>query len=166
MSERTFAQSARAGIEQAIYQGLLQLDARQFHLWLDATAPEFRYRIEAYSPEIRKPMTWLAHDRDGLRALIELLAKHHTDSAVWTRHAVVYTLAASDADTFSVVTSLAVYHTRVDVGDSHAQGGQSHLFAVGRYHDVVRLVGGAWLLSERIVRLDTLQLGIGSHFIV
>lgn len=158
--------SAMAGIEQAIYRGLLLLDARQFRAWLDTTTADFRYRIEAYSHEIRRPMTWLAHDREGLTALIELLPKHHTTGAVWTRHAVVYTIAQSGEDAFDVVTSLAVYHTLVDVGDAHAQGGSSRLFAVGRYHDTVRLVGGAWLLAERCVRLDTLQLGIGSHFIV
>ena len=166
MSEQTTNERARAGIEQAIYQGLLHLDARKFELWLHATAPEFRYRIEAHSPELRKRMTWLAHDRDGLRALLELLPKHHTNSAVWTRHGVVYTIASSGPDSWNVVTSLAAYHTVVDVGDAHAQAGSSHLFAVGRYHDVIRLIDGAWVLSERTVRLDTLQLGIGSHFIV
>jgi len=157
---------ARAGIEQAIYRGLLQLDARQFLQWLDGTTPDFRYRIEAHSHELRRPMTWLAHDREGLRALIELLPKHHTNRAVWTRHATVYTVDSAGQDAFDVVTQLAVYHTLVDVGDAHAQAGSSHLFAVGRYHDTVRLVGGTWLLAERTVRLDTLQLGIGSHFIV
>lgn len=166
MADQPVATATRAGIEQAIYRGLLLLDARQFTEWLDGTTPDFRYRIEAYSHEIRRPMTWLAHDREGLRALIELLPKHHTNGAVWTRHAVVYTVAADAEDSFKVVTSLAAYHTLVDVGDAHAQAGSSHLFAVGRYHDTVRLVGGAWLLAERIVRLDTLQLGIGSHLIV
>ena len=44
-------------------------------------------------------------------------------------------------------------------------GGSSKLFAVGRYHDRLRRDGERWLLTERVVRLQTRQLGVGSHLL-
>jgi methanesulfonate monooxygenase small subunit len=155
----------RAGIEEVLYGGCLLLDELRFGPWLELTAPELRYRIQAYSPDIRKQMTWLDHDRKGLAALLEILPKHHVDGAQWVRHAVLYTLTREADDAVRAVTSLAIFHTVVDVGDAHLDGGSSRLFAVGRYHDRFRLEHGRWLLAERTVKLETRQLGIGTHLI-
>lgn len=153
----------RAAIEDAVYRGAIYLDERKFGNWLDLTAPEFRYRIQAYSPELRKDMTWLDHDRAGLAALIELLPKHHTNTADWLRHVVLQTIDPEADGSVRAVSSVAVFHTVVDVGDSHVDGGSSKLFVVGRYVDRFRPEGERWLLSDRTVRLQTRQLGIGSH---
>ena len=76
---------------------------------------------------------------------------------------VLYALKrVGDADV-EAVSSLAIFHTVVDIGDSHVEGGASHLFALGRYYDRFRLQRGHWRLAERTVRLETRQLGIGSH---
>jgi methanesulfonate monooxygenase subunit beta len=50
-----------------------------------------------------------------------------------------------------------VYKTALD-------GGATGLFAVGKYFDTVSLEGEEPLLTGRDVRLDTRDLGIGSHF--
>jgi methanesulfonate monooxygenase small subunit len=110
-------------------------------------------------------MIWLEHDRKGLSALFELLPKHHVNGAQWLRHATVYSVLPEEADTVRAVTSLAIFHTAVDVGDVQLEGGSSRLFAVGRYHDRLRLEAGRWLLAKRVVRLETRVLGIGSHLI-
>lgn len=153
----------RATIAEVVYRSALYLDERRFGDFLDLTAPDFRYRIEAHSPEIRRHMTWLDHDREGMSALIELLPKHHLNGAVWLRHVVVYTVDRPSADEASVVSSVAVYQTLVDIGDSHAEGGSTQLFLAGRYRDRLRRVEDRWLLADRVVELDTRQLGVGSH---
>jgi methanesulfonate monooxygenase subunit beta len=153
----------RATIEEVVYRASFLLDDRQFGTWLDTTAPDFVYRIVAYSPELKKDMTWLEHDRSGMAALIELLPKHHTNGANWLRQVVVGNVRSQADDTLEVTSSLSIFHTLLDVGDAHIEGGSSRLFAVGRYQDTYRQAGGSWLLSERTVRLQTRQLGVGSH---
>ena len=156
----------RAAIEEVVYAGCLALDESAFSAFLELASDDLRYRITAYSPEIRKDMTWLDHDRNGLVALFELLPKHHVNHADWHRQAVVYTIARTGPTEARAVTSLVVHHTLRDVGDSHVHGGSTSLFAVGRYHDHFRFEQGRWLLTERTVRLETRQLGVGSHLIV
>jgi methanesulfonate monooxygenase small subunit len=156
----------RAAVEDVVYSGCLLQDQLAFHAWLELTAPELSYRITAYSPEIRRDMTWLEHDRAGLYALFELLPKHHVNHAQWQRHASVYQVSAESPSVLRAVTSLVVHHTVLDVGDVHLEAGATSVFAVGRYLDTFRLEQGRWLLSDRTVRLETRQLGIGTHLIV
>ncbi len=153
----------RAALEDVLQRGVLSLDRGRYDEWLSLTAPELRYRITAYSPELRKDMTWLDHDRRGMAALIELLPKHHTSGADWLRQVVLGTVEVESEGAVHTVSSLAVFHTTFDVGDSHIDGGSSALFVVGHYDDRFRLEGGHWLLAERTVRLHTRQLGIGAH---
>jgi len=153
----------RAAIEEVVYRSALYLDELRFGDWLDLTGAEFHYRIEAYSPELRKDMVWLEHDRAGMAALVELLPRHHVNGAKWHRHTVLYTLTADAEDRVTAVSSLTVHHTQIDVGDAHVEGGSSRLFLVGRYYDRLRHDGDRWLLEDRSVRVDTRQLGVGSH---
>jgi methanesulfonate monooxygenase subunit beta len=153
----------RGEISEVVYRSALFLDERRFGEWLDLTAPEFHYRIEAYSPDLRKDMVWLEHDRAGMAALIELLPKHHLNGAVWHRHVALYAITPENEQRVHVTSSLVVHQTAVDVGDSHAEGGGSRLFLVGRYYDRLRRDGERWLLTDRVVRVDTRELGIGSH---
>ena len=152
--------------EELIYRGAALLDQRRFDDWLQLTAAKFHYRIGAYSPEIRREMTWLEHDREGLRAQFELLGKHHLDHAIWFRHAVLQEVSQESASSLRAITRLAIYRTAVDVGDVHVESGSTRLFAVARYHDHLVLEDGRWLLADRLARLDTRQLGIGTHDIV
>jgi methanesulfonate monooxygenase small subunit len=55
-----------------------------------------------------------------------------------------------------VVSALQVFKTSLD-------GGATELFAVGHFHDVVKLNGGSPKLGARTVRLDTRLLGFGYH---
>jgi methanesulfonate monooxygenase small subunit len=148
-------ESARRAVEDVIYSSCLYLDKLEFETYLELAAPEFR-----------KEMTWLDHDREGLKALLDILPKHHVNHALWHRHAVVYQVVEESPERVRAVTSLMVHHTLVDVGDAHLEAGATRVFAVGRYFDTLRNDRGRWLLSERTVRLDTRQLGIGTHLIV
>jgi methanesulfonate monooxygenase small subunit len=147
----------RALVEELVYRSCIALDARDFEGYLALCAPDFRYTVKAYAPEIRREMIWLDHDRAGMEALFRTLPRHHSDAAPLTRHATVYTVDFDAADTqATVVTALTVYRTVLD-------GGSTSLFAVGKLHDVVHTGDGRALLARRTVRLDTRELGIGTH---
>jgi methanesulfonate monooxygenase subunit beta len=73
-----------------IYELSLRLDADDFAGYLERCAPDLRYTIGAYSPELRKPMLWLDLDKPGLRTLFDTLPRHHSDHARLSRHVTVY----------------------------------------------------------------------------
>ena len=149
--------TARHAIDELVYRSCMLLDQKDFNGFLALCGPQFHYAITTYSPEIRKEMTWLEHDRAGLKLLFDNLPKHNSDHSPLTRHAVVYTVEPEDGDGRArVVSALTVYKTALD-------GGITELFAVGKLHDVVTLDGERPVLVDRNVRLDTRMLGIGSH---
>jgi len=158
----------RAVAADLLYKAAGHLDERNWDAWLALTTSDFHYRIGAYSPEIRKQMTWLEHDREGLVALFALLGKHHSDHAQWLRQLTVAQVEQSSHDELHTVSQLVVYATSFDVGDVHVESGSTRVFAVGRYRDrLQRQPGtGAWLLADRFVQLDTRQIGIGTHNIL
>jgi len=145
----------RQQIEELVYRSLLALDDRDFKGFLDLCDTEFRYKIAAFSPEIRKEMVWLDHDRKGMETLFTNLPRHNSDHSPLVRHATVYTVKVDGAQA-EVVSALQVYRTALD-------GGATELFAVARLIDTVKLDGDAPKLAARVVRMDTRQLGYGSH---
>jgi len=145
----------RRTIEELIYRSCLALDARDYKAFLGLCEDDFRYTISAYSPEIRRDMVWLDHDRKGMETLFTNLPRHNSDHSPITRHATVYTVEV-DGNAANVVSALQVFRTALD-------GGATELFAVGRFHDAVRLNGAGVKLAHRTVRLDTRLLGYGYH---
>lgn len=145
----------RQAIEELVYRSCLALDARDFKAFLDLCDAEFRYSITTHSPEIRRDMVWLDHDRKGMETLFTNLPRHNSDHSPLTRHATVYTVDLEGQEA-SVVSALQVFRTQLD-------GGATELFAVGRFHDTVKLDGGTAKLVKRVVRLETRQLGYGYH---
>jgi methanesulfonate monooxygenase subunit beta len=145
----------RQAIEELVYRSCLALDARDYKTFLGLCDSEFRYTVTTHSPEIRRDMVWLDHDRKGMETLFANLPKHNSDHSPITRHATVYTVDAT-GDAAEVVSALQVFRTQLD-------GGATELFAVGRFHDTVKLANGKPKLARRIVRLETRQLGYGHH---
>ncbi len=150
-----------------VYELSLRLDAGDFAGYLERCAPDLRYTIGAYSPELRKPMLWLDLDKPGLRTLFDTLPRHHSDHARLSRHVTVYKVEGPpDVDDdggagggdLQVVSALQVFRTVLD-------GGATTLFAVGKLFDTVRLdlETRAARLVRRRIELDTRMLGIGSH---
>ena len=125
----------------------------------------FRYRIVNYSPEIRREQCWMDRDWKGLKTLLDLLPRHNSDHSPLTRHATVYkVILNTDGSEADAVTLVTIYRTELDGGNSHFESGQTSLFAVGKYEDRIRLDGeGGAKLVRRTVRLDTRQIGMGSH---
>ena len=147
----------RHAIEELIYRSCMALDERNYKGYLDLCDDGFRYTVTAYSPEIRKEMIWLDHDKPGLTTLFGNLPRHNSDHSPITRHATVYTVsvdaAAAEAN---VVSALQIFKTRLD-------GGGSELFAVGRFHDTIKLGGATPKLLRRVVKMETRLLGGGYH---
>lgn len=149
--------NSKQAIEELVYRSCLVLDDKDFKGYLNFCDPAFRYRITAHSPEIRKDMIWLEHDKKGMESLFNNLPKHNSDHSPLTRHATVYTVEVDDAKKQAkVVSSIQVFKTTLD-------GGVTELFAVGKYIDTVNLDGAAPKLLNREVKLDTRMLGIGYH---
>ena len=135
----------------------MALDDKQFNAYLELCDPAYHYKITAYSPEIRKDMTWLEHDRAGMQSLFANLPKHNSDQSPLTRHVSVYTVKEdAAAQQAQVVSALQVFKTSLD-------GGATELFAVGKLHDLISLAGAGPKLLAREVRLQTRMLGFGYH---
>jgi methanesulfonate monooxygenase small subunit len=146
-------------VRDLIYRGIVKLDANDFAGWLELCAPHFHYTISAWSPEIRREVIWLDHDREGMANLIKLLPRHNSDQTPLTRHATVYTIDvdAGQSSSARAITSVAIYATQLD-------GGATDLWALGRYHDVIAFGPDGARLARRVVRLETRNLGIGKHW--
>ena len=145
----------RQAVEELVYRSCLALDTKDYKAFLALCDDEFRYTIATYSPEIRREMVWLDHDRKGMETLFTNLPRHNSDHSPLTRHATVYTVEETGAGA-EVVSALQVFKTALD-------GGATELFAVGRFHDTVKLNGNAPKLARRVVRLETRLLGYGYH---
>jgi methanesulfonate monooxygenase small subunit len=143
-------------VRQLVGQSCAFLDTEDFASFLSLCAPEFQYQVTVYSPEIKKRMVWMNHDRSGLSTLFHVLPQHVRLLGSLFRHASVYSIerigSSNDA---SVVSSILIVQTDPD--------GVSKLFAAGRYLDTVRLSGDRPLLLARTVQLETRDVGIGSQ---
>lgn len=145
----------RQEIEELVYRSCLALDAKDFRAFLALCDEDFRYTIFTHSPEIRRDMVWLDHDRKGMETLFTNLPRHNSDHSPLTRHATVYTVEINGASA-EVVSAIQVFKTDLD-------GGATELFAVGRFHDTVKFADGAAKLAKRVVKLETRLLGYGYH---
>ena len=147
----------RQSIDELVYRSCLALDEKNFAGYLDLCDPAFHYAITAYSPEIRKEMTWLEHDKEGMKTLFTNLPKHNSDQSPLSRHSTVYTVEQDEAkQQAKVVSALQIYRTELD-------GGATTLFAVGKVYDTITFNGGSPKLLDRNIRLDTRMLGFGYH---
>jgi methanesulfonate monooxygenase small subunit len=145
----------RTDVEELVYDTCLKLDARDWRGFLDLCTNDFTYKVTAFAPEIRKEMTWLDRDRAELQEFVGMLPKHNTDPSPLTRHAQVWKVKMNGSRA-EIVSSLQIYRTALD-------GGASELYALGKYYDTVALDGEAPRLVARHVKLDTRDLGWGTH---
>ena len=148
-----------------IYRATVMLDDQKWEDWLGLCDERFHYAIKAWSPEINYDMTYLQLDRAALVNLVKLLPKHNTDHSQLRRHTTVYTVdVAEDGKSAKAVSSLLVHQNLLDGVNSHIDAGESRLFLIGKYHDVVSLENGKARFLSREVRLDSRRLDKGSHW--
>ena len=144
------------GVKAVVYRSCLALDDERFGDYLALCADDFRYRVTAYSPELRKEMVWLDRGREQLANLLESVDNHVRLPGRFTRQANVYLVEREPAKGWATVTaSLVVMYTDPQ--------GVSRVFAVGRYVDSIEVAGVRPLLKSREVQLETRELGPGSH---
>ncbi len=158
---------AADSVRDTIYRSCLYLDDGKWADFLACCDESFSYSIKAFSPEIRKDMTYFAGAKRDIDTMLDQLPKHNTDHSPLKRHATVYTVdLGEDGETATAVTSLVVYQNMYDGINSHIDAGENHLFLVGKYIDRLKLTNGTAKLVEREVRLDTRRLDKGSHFLI
>ena len=133
------------------------LDRETWDEFLSMCALEFEYRITAFSYELNKEMIWLVHDMDGLRSLFDVLPEQLGRKGTrLLRQISVTDIADGSTEGHKDVTSkVIVIRTSPE--------GVSEMFVAGRYIDVVDVSGEAPKLLKREARLDTRELGPGSH---
>ena len=103
---------SRNEITELIANSCMALDDKDFAGYLELCDPAYHYSITAYSPEIRKEMTWLEHDKQGLQSLFTNLPRHNSDHSPITRHVSVYTVQIdAAAKQAKVVSALQVFKT-------------------------------------------------------
>src|SRR5688572_33152293 len=109
------APERRQAIEELVYRSCLALDAKDFNGFLALCDDEFRYTIATYSPEIRREMVWLDHDRKGMETLFTNLQRHNSDHSPLPRHATDYQVDEQGGGA-EVVSALEVVEPAVDGG--------------------------------------------------
>ncbi len=143
-------------IRELVYRSCMVLDAEDFDGFLRLCSPALRYRIAVYSPDIRKEMTWLAHDYNGMKALLEAVPHHLKRLGTLKRHASVYLIERQpDGRSVKVTSSFLLISTDPE--------GRSKLYVAGMYHDVIDTSGATPLLADRKAQLETRDLGVGTH---
>jgi methanesulfonate monooxygenase small subunit len=149
--------SADKQVSELVYRSCLLLDALDFGGYLDLCNPEFRYRIVAHSPELKKDMVWQEVTKEELKHHFDLIPRHVRESSTFARFPTVYSITYSeDGKRANAFSGMQVYKTRLD-------GGETTLFGVCRLNDVIELDSGEPKLLSREVRMETRQLGIGTQ---
>lgn len=144
-------------VSELVYRSCMFLDERKFEDYLSLCSDDFTYTITAYSPEISKDMLWMDEDKASLKRMLDVLPRHNSDHTPLTRHATVYTIDYDETKKVaSVISGLLIFKTNLD-------GGETKLFAVAKYYDSISLDDEEAKLLNRNVKLDTRELGLGSH---
>jgi methanesulfonate monooxygenase small subunit len=151
--------TTRSGELREFIEGTcLALDEERFDDFIALCSPEFTYRITAYSPEIRKELVWMDHDRDELTTLFANLPEHIRMQGSFMRQVSAGSATMKDQTTGLVkaVSPVAIFFTDIE--------GVTRLYAVGRYNDVVtNTQDGHPFLRSREMRLHTRDLSPGCH---
>jgi methanesulfonate monooxygenase small subunit len=143
-------------IRELVYRSCMTLDAEDFDGFMALCSPALQYRIAVYSPDIRKEMTWLAHDYEGMKTLLAAVPHHLKRLGTMKRHASVYLVERLPGGRIAkVVTSVLVISTDPE--------GRSKLYIAGMYHDEIDVSGAVPLLAARRAQLETRDLGVGTH---
>ena len=140
----------------AVARSCLLLDEEDFAGYLALYATDATYRITAHSPELRREMVWLEQDRQGFETLLEGIGNHVRMLGRFFRHPVLASYAiAEDGAAAEALSTLTVHFTDL--------AGTTRLYCCCRYQDSFVASGDEILIARRIVRLETRDLGAGSH---
>jgi len=142
-------------IARLIYRSCTVLDDEDFDAYMGVFAEEFDYRVSTYSYELRKDQDWMDLNRPEMKGLLANVDQHSRLLGKFARQANIYGIDRNGADKADVTTFVTVYYTTPE--------GATSVFAVGKYLDVVDLAGDEPRIAVREMRLETKELGIGTH---
>lgn len=131
------------------------LDEENWSGFLGLCDPAFRYRITVRSPEIRREMIWFNEDYAGLEAMFKVIPEHLRRIGTLFRHTAIGSIEATDDGVAIMRSTVQCIHTDME--------GHSRMMAVGRYIDEIGNTPKGLRLLNRETRLETRDLGVGSH---
>jgi methanesulfonate monooxygenase small subunit len=148
------ALAEREAIRDLVQRTAMLLDEEKFDDWVALFDGAGTYELTAYSPEIRRWMSWWHSDRPALEKMLKEVGQHVRDPAR-RRHVVGPAQVILGGEGAQVVSHFALYRTTPE--------GQSSLYMVGRYEDRVVNRSGSWLYAAHKVITDTRMLDAFTH---
>jgi 3-phenylpropionate/cinnamic acid dioxygenase small subunit len=131
-----------------------RLDREDLAGWLELFDENAEYELTAFSPELRRPMSWWKSERAALEKLIGEIPRHERDPAR-RLHLLGPIAVALDVGRGRAEVPFAVYRTMPD--------GATLLYVVGRYENSVIKRGGRWRYTSHRVVLETRFLDAFTH---
>jgi methanesulfonate monooxygenase subunit beta len=147
--------SIRDQIWDLVARSCIYLDRDAFTDYLALLDTGCKYAITAYSPDIRKDMTYLSLDKEELANLLSNIGNHIHLPGRFFRQAALYSVEAKNGY-FDALSYVTVFHTNPD--------GVSSVFCVARYLDQVVLGSQGAILMARTVSMETRDIGAGCHY--
>jgi 3-phenylpropionate/cinnamic acid dioxygenase small subunit len=144
----------REAVRTLVQRTAMLLDDEKFGDWLALFENEGTYELAAYSPEIRRWMTWQLSDHNALAKMLAEAQEHVRDPAR-RRHVIGLPLIELEGDQGHVTTSFSLFRTTPD--------GQSALYMVGCYEDRIVKRSGAWRYVVHKVIAETRMLDTFTH---
>ncbi len=134
-------------IQRVVQRTAALLDAEDLTGWLQLFDASSTYEIRAYSTELSRTMSWWKSSMADLTRTLGEVPRHVRDPARRLR-VLSPALVELDAGQALADTPFCVYRT--------LPAGESSLFLVGRYKDVLRRNdAGEWRYLQHHVELDT-----------
>jgi 3-phenylpropionate/cinnamic acid dioxygenase small subunit len=130
------------------------LDSEDFDGWLGLFDEVSEYEMSAYSQEIRKHMSWWKSDRVSLEKILKEIPRHVRDPGRDV-HIVTPTHVQISDGKAAAKSNFAVFRTAPD--------GETRLYVVGRYEDMLVKRQGRWLYSAHKAVLQTRLLEGFTH---
>lgn len=146
---------SRADAANLVSRACAYLDEEDWSGFLNLCDPSFCYRITVRSPEISREMIWFKEDYAGLEAMFRVTPEHLRRIGTLFRHTSIGSIEATGEGVAIVRSTFQCIHTNME--------GHSRLMAVGRYIDEIGGSTRGLRLLNRETRLETRDLGVGSH---
>lgn len=144
---------AREELRALVHLSGRLLDDRRYGAFVEMFLDDGTYRVEVKAPELPEKMVWMALAREELAERFEAFPKHEWRIFEQTRLISVDAIEL-DGDGAQTTATVSIYQTDDE--------GRTGCFAVARYDDSWRRVGGRWRLRARTVDLRTRLLPVPS----
>ena len=146
--------AARFAVQEVVQLTSTLLDSEDFDGWLSLFENAGEYCLEAYSTELRNMTVWWQADRATLAKQLKEVNQHVRDPA-GRLHLVGPSSVTIEGERALARSSFAVFRS--------TPAGETSLYMVGRYDDVLRFTSGGWLYVRHKVISETRVLETLTH---